>query len=214
MKTEGAQPPDWQRIDTALFDLDGTLLDLCFDNHLWREIVPQAYAASRAMSLAEARAALQTRLRACAGTLDWYCMEYWTRELELDVTALHRTHARRIDWLPGAREALAALKARGGAVRPRAHAVRRRQRARAAGGPQGGHPLHLRHVPTGQLAPAARASRVSRRALGRRAALMRSRARAAAGVPGSRAAATRAASVTPRPARPPVPRGLGARSRQ
>jgi HAD superfamily hydrolase (TIGR01509 family) len=113
MKTAGVQAPDWQRIDTALFDLDGTLLDLCFDNHLWREIVPRAYADSRALSLSEARAALQMRLRACAGTLDWYCMEYWTRELELDVTALHRTHARRIDWLPGAQEALAGLKARG-----------------------------------------------------------------------------------------------------
>jgi putative hydrolase of the HAD superfamily len=106
-------PPDWQRIDTAFFDLDGTLLDLSFDNHLWGEIVPQAYAAMRSLSLSEARSALHSRLRACAGTLDWYCMEYWSRELQLDVTALHRTHARRIDWLPGAQRTLAGLKARG-----------------------------------------------------------------------------------------------------
>jgi HAD superfamily hydrolase (TIGR01509 family) len=113
MHSVPAPPPDWQLIDTAFFDLDGTLLDLCFDNHLWREIVPQAYASSRALSLAAARAALQTRLRECAGTLDWYCMEYWSRELQLDVTALHRTHAHRIDWLPGAREALGRLRALG-----------------------------------------------------------------------------------------------------
>jgi putative hydrolase of the HAD superfamily len=105
--------PDWRQIDTVLFDLDGTLLDLSFDNHLWREIVPAAYAAARAVTADEARDVLQAHLRARAGTLDWYCMDYWSRELDLDVTALHRKHAQRIGWLPGARETLVGLKARG-----------------------------------------------------------------------------------------------------
>jgi putative hydrolase of the HAD superfamily len=113
MTASAARRPEWQHIDTVLFDLDGTLLDLSFDNHLWREIVPAAYAAARSLTVGEARDALQSRLRARAGTLDWYCMDYWSRELDLDVTALHRTHARRIGWLPGAREALLGLKARG-----------------------------------------------------------------------------------------------------
>jgi 5'-nucleotidase len=113
MKASAAHTPDWQHIDTVLFDLDGTLLDLSFDNHLWREIVPAAYAAARCLTLGEARDALHSRLRARAGTLDWYCMDYWSRELDLDVTALHRTHAPRIVWLPGARETLLGLKARG-----------------------------------------------------------------------------------------------------
>jgi HAD superfamily hydrolase (TIGR01509 family) len=105
--------PDWRQIDTVLFDLDGTLLDLSFDNHLWREIVPAAYAAARAVTTDEARAVLQAHLRARAGTLDWYCMDYWSRELDLDVTALHRQHAGRIGWLPGARQTLIGLRARG-----------------------------------------------------------------------------------------------------
>jgi 5'-nucleotidase len=105
--------PDWRQIDTVLFDLDGTLLDLSFDNHLWREIVPAAYAAARAVTADEARDVLQAHLRARAGTLDWYCMDYWSRELDLDVTALHRKHAQRIGWLPGARETLVGLRARG-----------------------------------------------------------------------------------------------------
>src|ERR1700730_5265260 len=113
MRTSAAYIPEWQHIDTVLFDLDGTLLDLSFDNHLWREIVPAAYAAARSLTLAEARDALHARLRDRAGTLDWYCMDYWSRELDLDVTALHRTHAPRILWLPGARETLLGLKARG-----------------------------------------------------------------------------------------------------
>jgi 5'-nucleotidase len=108
-----AQTPDWRQIDTVLFDLDGTLLDLSYDNHVWREIVPQAYAAARSVTPQQALEVLRSHLNARAGTLDWYCMNYWSRELALDVTQLHRTHAARIGWLPGARETLIELKARG-----------------------------------------------------------------------------------------------------
>ncbi|MGD8938682.1 MAG: haloacid dehalogenase, partial [Gammaproteobacteria bacterium] len=34
---------DWTQIDTVLLDMDGTLLDLHFDNHFWREHVPLRY---------------------------------------------------------------------------------------------------------------------------------------------------------------------------
>src|SRR5580704_13173616 len=102
MNATASQSLDWQHIDTVLLDLDGTLLDLSFDNHVWREVVPAAYAAARRLSPDEAR-----------DSLNWYCVEYWSRELELDVTALHRSHAGRIGWLPGAREALVGLKALG-----------------------------------------------------------------------------------------------------
>jgi len=113
MSDAAARTPDWLNIDTVLFDLDGTLLDLSFDNYLWREIVPAAYAAARAVTTEAARDVLRAHLRARAGTLDWYCMDYWSRELDLDVTALHRTHAGRLGWLPGARETLVGLKALG-----------------------------------------------------------------------------------------------------
>ena len=45
----------WPDIDTVLLDMDGTLLDLHFDNHFWLELLPQRYAdlhgISRASSL-------------------------------------------------------------------------------------------------------------------------------------------------------------------
>ncbi|MFP6776146.1 MAG: HAD family hydrolase, partial [PS1 clade bacterium] len=34
---------DWQKIDTILLDLDGTLLDLNYDLHFWLEYVPLIY---------------------------------------------------------------------------------------------------------------------------------------------------------------------------
>ena len=55
MNATAAQSLDWQHIDTVLLDLDGTLLDLSFDNHVWREVVPAAYAAARSLSADEAR---------------------------------------------------------------------------------------------------------------------------------------------------------------
>ena len=33
---------DWTSIDTVLLDMDGTLLDLRFDNWFWQEHVPDA----------------------------------------------------------------------------------------------------------------------------------------------------------------------------
>ena len=34
---------DWDRIDTVLLDMDGTLLDLHYDNTLWNELLPARY---------------------------------------------------------------------------------------------------------------------------------------------------------------------------
>src|SRR5665213_3638303 len=65
-------PAHWRQIDTVLLDLDGTVLDLAFDNHFWRQRVPEAFAQRRAITLAQARAELRPRFAAREGTLDWY----------------------------------------------------------------------------------------------------------------------------------------------
>ncbi len=35
---------NWNEIDTILLDMDGTLLDLHFDNFFWQELIPIKYA--------------------------------------------------------------------------------------------------------------------------------------------------------------------------
>ena len=103
----------WASIDHVLLDLDGTLLDLDFDNHFWQVVVPQVWGAARGLDVVAARALLQPRFAACEGTLPWYSTEYWSDELDLDIAALKRQDAARIRWLPGAQRFLGAARARG-----------------------------------------------------------------------------------------------------
>ena len=106
-------PPDWASIDTVLLDMDGTLLDLAFDTYFWWQHIPAAYGAARSLSPEVAREQLKPRFKACEHTLDWYCVNYWSRELGLDVPALKRATADRIGWIPGAEDFLRRLRARG-----------------------------------------------------------------------------------------------------
>jgi putative hydrolase of the HAD superfamily len=79
---------DWQRIDTVFLDMDGTLLDLNFDTYFWLEHVPQRYSEKHGVALEVAKAQLMERYQALLGTIDWYSIDYWTRELELDIALL------------------------------------------------------------------------------------------------------------------------------
>ena len=108
-----ATKPDWDQIDTVLLDLDGTLLDLAFDTYFWWEHIPEAYGAPRSLSLEDSRALLKPKFSAIQHTLDWYCVNYWSRELGLDVPALKRAAGDRIGWLPGAEDFLRRVRACG-----------------------------------------------------------------------------------------------------
>ena len=76
---------DWCEIDTVLLDMDGTLLDLRFDNWFWQEYIPEKYGALRGLTPEQAWKLLAPKFRAALGTLEWYCLDYWASELELDI---------------------------------------------------------------------------------------------------------------------------------
>ena len=101
---------NWSAIDTVLLDMDGTLLDLRFDNWFWQELIPSRYAAANGLELAEAQVLLAPMFVAVRGTLQWYCIEHWTRELKLDVGSIKREALAKVSFLPGAREFLTRLK--------------------------------------------------------------------------------------------------------
>ncbi len=105
--------PRWNEIDTVLLDMDGTLLDLRFDNYFWLEVLPEHYARRHELSLEAARGSLAPRFIAKQGTLDWYCIDFWSRELSLNVAELKRETREHVRFLPGAERFLQALHARG-----------------------------------------------------------------------------------------------------
>lgn len=104
---------DWNPIRTVLLDMDGTLLDLHFDNHFFLEHMPRRYAEHTGLSLEEARETLLARYRQVEGTMDWYCLDYWTRELGMDVAVLKQEVEHLIQVHPHVESFLRAVRAGG-----------------------------------------------------------------------------------------------------
>ena len=79
---------DWDAIDQVMLDMDGTLLDLHFDNHFWHDHVPKRYAEARDLPFEVAKTTLLELYQSRLGTLEWYCVDYWSEALQLDIAAL------------------------------------------------------------------------------------------------------------------------------
>ncbi len=100
---------DWNKINTVLLDMDGTLLDLNFDNHFWLEFIPQRYALQNGLTRDEAMHILRPLFKSMEGKLEWYCLDYWSEVLHLDIAGLKAEVAGLISILPHVTEFLAAL---------------------------------------------------------------------------------------------------------
>ncbi|MGX2040138.1 GMP/IMP nucleotidase [Methylocaldum sp. MU1018] len=104
---------DWQNISSVFLDMDGTLLDLNFDNHFWLEFVPLRYAQRHGLSLSEAKAELMPRFEETEGRLEWYCLDYWSARLSLDIVGLKAEIAGLIAVLPHVTDFLEAVRKAG-----------------------------------------------------------------------------------------------------
>ncbi len=103
----------WASVCSVFLDMDGTLLDLHYDNYFWLQHVPRRYAEHHGLDEERARRTLMARYRRVQGSLQWYCVDYWTRELGLDIRALKQEVAGKIAVHPHVEPFLEALRASG-----------------------------------------------------------------------------------------------------
>ena len=101
---------DWASIDTVLLDMDGTLLDLHFDNFFWLQHVPAKYAEKYNTSHEEAFNQVITATNETKGTLQWYCLDYWSDRLDLPIAELKKDIEHKIAYRPFVHDFLAMLK--------------------------------------------------------------------------------------------------------
>ncbi|QSP95392.1 GMP/IMP nucleotidase [Marinobacter salinisoli] len=101
---------NWSSLNTVFLDMDGTLLDLHFDTHFWLEHLPQRYAERYALAPQQAKERLIPMIMAERGSLNWYCTDYWSNRLDMDITALKAEVAERIGYRPHVVDFLNALR--------------------------------------------------------------------------------------------------------
>jgi 5'-nucleotidase len=104
---------NWNQIDTVLFDMDGTLLDLQFDNQVWGHLLPRHFASTYGLTLEDANFQLNTHMHEVFGRIEFYCLKYWARHTGLDVMAPHREAVHLIRWRPNALALVRSLRSSG-----------------------------------------------------------------------------------------------------
>lgn len=104
---------DWTKVDHVLLDMDGTLLDLAFDNDFWSHQINAHYAALNNVRYEDVIARFEPIFRSVEGSLDWYSTDHWTKQYGFDIIALSKTFKHQIRWLDHAEQFLIGLRERG-----------------------------------------------------------------------------------------------------
>jgi putative hydrolase of the HAD superfamily len=68
--------------------MDGTLLDKYFDDYFWQHLLPEKYAEKKSISFGRAQEELLGKYKMHEGTLNWTDIDFWSREVDLDIPAL------------------------------------------------------------------------------------------------------------------------------
>ena len=75
----------WDSIETFFLDMDGTLLDLSYDNYFWHQHIPKIYAEINNMSFEKAKKEFEEMYKKKQDTIDWYCLNYWSDRLKINL---------------------------------------------------------------------------------------------------------------------------------
>jgi len=97
-------------IKYILLDMDGTLLDKYFDDYFWEHLVPEKYAEKHNVTFGKAKEDLLYLYKTHEGTLNWTDIDFWSKELHLDIPALKEQIKHLIEVHPNVEDFLKAMK--------------------------------------------------------------------------------------------------------
>lgn len=103
----------WEAIDTVLLDMDGTLLDLHYDNTLWNQLLPTRYSEAHRLSEEAARSHLFSHMHEHHGQLTFYCLDHWAEFTSINIVGLHEELVQLIRFRPNAERFLVWLRDNG-----------------------------------------------------------------------------------------------------
>ncbi len=98
-------------IETVILDMDGTLLDLHFDQEVWNRLLPERYAIASGCTIESAQTEVAARMCSSKRTLAWYRLDHWYDILGIDLAALEVEFSHLVQPRPGAIELLEVLAA-------------------------------------------------------------------------------------------------------
>lgn len=101
---------DWNQIETVFFDMDGTLLDLHYDNYFWLEYLPKRYTQLKNLSHEDAVATLHAMYQEHHGSLNWYCLDFWSEALNVDIVELKQEVSEKVAYRPYVKQFLRQVK--------------------------------------------------------------------------------------------------------
>ena len=102
----------WDSIETFFLDMDGTRLDLSYDNYFWHKHIPKVYAKINNISYIKSKEIFEKMYKEKQGTLDWYCLNYWSDKLKINLNSELLKTKNKIKIFPGVIDFLLQLKKR------------------------------------------------------------------------------------------------------
>lgn len=92
--------------------MDGTLLDKYFDDYFWGHLVPEKYAEKYHMTFGLAEEEVFRKYKTQEGTLNWTDVDYWSKELGLDIMSLKEQIRHLIEIHPHVEDFLKVMKSK------------------------------------------------------------------------------------------------------